>query len=167
VTCVSFADAVRSCEFLGRRLPREAEWIHAARLRTKRRYPWGDEPPSCERVAGLIRWRKGGTATDPCPGEAPDPPATEGDALSPPLRLAPVCAHPAGNSSNGICDLAGNAGEWVDAVPVNRRPLERLVKGASPLGAEPDFIELDARAWLLAPANPVVGFRCVGAAPAH
>ena len=164
VTCVSLEDAMRYCAFMGKRLPREEEWVRAGRMGSKRKYPWGDEAPTCERVAGLIRWGKGGTRR-PCPAEGIEgaaAPMAVADSGSPPLRLAPVCSRAAGHGPNGICDLAGNAGEWVDARPPkdSRVPSARLIKGASPLGAEEDFLGLDARAWITAPANPTVGFRC-------
>lgn len=85
VTCVNWAQAASFCEWMGRRLPTEAEWERASRGPSDRVYTWGVETPACQRTPFV-----GCTSL-----------------------VAQVGSHPDDASESGVRDLAGNVAEWV------------------------------------------------------
>jgi iron(II)-dependent oxidoreductase len=92
VNCVNWQQAVDFCQWVGGRLPSESEWEYAARSGGQDiDYPWGDETASC---AYAVMDDEG---SDGC-GTG---------------RTWAVCSKPAGNTVQGLCDMAGNVWEWV------------------------------------------------------
>ena len=92
VVCVDWEQAKAFAAWAGGRLPSESEWEYAARSGGKdRKYPWGDEEATCE--TAVISQGGNGCGRS---------------------STWPVCSKPKGNTEQGLCDMAGNAWEWVE-----------------------------------------------------
>jgi formylglycine-generating enzyme required for sulfatase activity len=111
VNCIDWARANAYCEAVGKRLPSEEEWELAARGELASTYPWGDAPPSNERLNACgAECSRMLTERLEKAGRAPWPRMyAEDDSAA---ATAPVGSHPKGASSAGILDLAGNVWEW-------------------------------------------------------
>jgi len=94
VVCIDWHQAVDFCIWAVGRLPTEAEWEYAARSGGQDiAYPWGDQQATCEYAVMSDQFGGG-----------------YGCGL---WHEWPVCSKPAGNTSQGLCDMAGNVWEMV------------------------------------------------------
>jgi len=86
---VGRTNAKAYCAWLGGSLPLEVQWEYAARSGGEDiEYPWGNDPPTPElAILGDHRHSEG--------------------------QSWPVCSKPAGNTKQGLCDMAGNVWEYV------------------------------------------------------
>jgi formylglycine-generating enzyme required for sulfatase activity len=95
VTQVSWNDAVTYCNWVGRRLPSEAEWEKAGRGTDERNYPWGNTFPNDQLVNAGKYGMADGSKT--------------------------VGSYPDGAGPYGAYEMVGNVAEWVydwyDAYP--------------------------------------------------
>ncbi len=167
INCVNFRMASTYCRFKKSRLPTEAEWEYAARGKGQRAFPWGDEPPDASRLnaagAEFAAWASEHGLDSKHMHDQDDHW----------VGTAPVASFPAGKSSYGVFDLAGNDWEWTQDYYEALKPgelvdpkgpekgTERVIRGGGFNGADPTWAH---PAWRFhSPPEQythAIGFRC-------
>lgn len=147
VVSVTWYDAKAYCEWVGGRLPTEAEWEKAAswvaETKTKLVYPWGNSDPT----PALLNYNNNVKDT------------------------TPIGTYPYGTSPYGLYDMAGNVWEWTSSLyqdypydakdgRENLNDSGRVFRGGSWSDLDHSVRSAD-RNWH-GPANAVdyIGFRC-------
>ncbi|MDD5210626.1 MAG: SUMF1/EgtB/PvdO family nonheme iron enzyme [Elusimicrobiales bacterium] len=152
VNCVDWYQARAYAKFKGARLPSEAEWEYAATSGGRNQeYPWGNDEPTCDKAVmfgkGVFGCGKNSTM--------------------------PVCSNTAGNTAQGLCDMAGNVRQWVQdsyqdsykGAPTDGSAFEaadsyRVMRGGSFYDLDASYLRADFRNSLDPGRRGVnVGFR--------
>jgi formylglycine-generating enzyme required for sulfatase activity len=147
---IGWQDAAKYCRWAHKRLPTDMEWERAARGPNMSCYPWGDRKGGWQQIS---LHRCGDRSTG----------------------LRKVCTKPGGNTPEGLCDMVGNADEYVagwwdmkarslhegDPAGADQEWVFRILRGGGPGSSlrgwdrrfEPAS-EVDKR------PSSLVGFRC-------
>lgn len=162
VVGVTWNEAVKYCQWAGKRLPTEAEWEKAARGTDGRRYPWGHMQPFVD-IANYNR----GVWVSESVTLVPVGSGLEGMSVRHGLKEG-------GKSPYGLFHMAGNAAEWVndwydreyyqttpDTTPLGPSLGEKRVLRGGSWADLPAALRVTAR-FSAEPefADRTVGFRC-------
>jgi len=154
--CVSLEAARGYCAAVGMRMPDEAEWTRAARGDSAAPYPWGFSAPGTD---GIARGNFGEKRGAGMPEYSLVEPGRDWPADGA-TRLAVGCSYPRGNSPFGVCDLAGNIGEWVE--PASGAP-GPMFKGGTWMDPDPATFRIASRGLMsLDRAVSSVGYYLTG-----
>jgi len=165
VVYVTYYSALAYCQWIGGRLPTEAEWEKAARGTDGRLFPWGN---------GELQGNLANFCNTGCPGDEVEYGFDDGY-----RDTAPVGNYPDGASPYSALDMAGNVlewvGDWFQIEYYSSSPFEnplgpasgtrRGIRGGSWISAR-SGLRPAARASLK-PDNSldILGFRCAMVAP--
>lgn len=138
VTCVNLEQAAAFCLWAGGKLPTFDEWYAEASRGGSRKFPWGDDDPSCATVA----MNGGATGCGP-------------------RGTRPVCSAGGDLTPAGACDMAGNVREWT-TTPHSHLHTAYLVVGGS-VESEKGVSLMVINKGKESPAATLadLGFRCV------
>lgn len=165
VNCVDWQQAKSYCVASGKRLPTEAEWELAARGTIAKTYPWGQAPPSGERLNACgAECSRMLTERLEKVGKGPWPGMHGGDDSAP--STAPVGHYPGGATPEGVLDLAGNVWEWTEShyCPYGKDECDdsrRVLRGGGWDTVESQYVRAAHRRPSAATARGwSIGFRC-------
>jgi len=158
---ISWFDAEEYCNWIGGKLPTEAEWEKAARGIDGRLFPWGDDNP--DRNLTNYNNNEGSVSV------------TSEGYIQVDIVLMPVKSYPLGTSPYGAFDMAGNVWEWVAdwydeifyRVSPNSNPTGpeigtlRVLRGGGAMSLERDVRTSNRRSAFPADRALDYGFRCV------